>query len=167
MAFMATSSRPRKKRPCSICGRFFGADPRVGERQRTCGPACGKKLTQKRQAEWRKRNPDYEAARELRRRLDCAEKDGRVPGERPKSGPVARIPWRTVQTVIGVKQAVVLAFALQLLERGSQTMMAAEILAAGGFPGRVFTSGNQTEMAAQPPGGDDPRVLPLAHARRP
>ena len=162
---MAKSSRAHKGRPCSVCRKWFTPDPRVAGRQRTCGAACSKKLTQKRQAAWQKRNPDYEADRALRRKIDHAEKSGCPIEVRPGSQ-LARIPWRTVQTAIGVKQAVVLAFALRLLDRSSQTMMAAESLAAGQFPGRVFTYGNQTEMAGRPAGGDDSQDFPTL-ARRP
>lgn len=164
---MSKSSRACKKRPCSTCRKWFTPDPRIAGRQRTCGPACGKALGQKRQLDWRKRNPDYEADRELRRKIDRAETGGGSIEVRPSDSPLARIPWRTVQTAIGVKQAVVLAFALRVLDQGTQTMMAAESLASRQFPGRVFTSGNQTAMAARPVSQDDSQDVPPAHARRP
>ncbi len=163
---MAKSSRASKKRPCSVCRKWFTPDPRVAARQRTCGAACSKRLAQKQQAAWRGRNPDYEADRELRRRIEHAETSGSQIEVRPGSQ-LARIPWRTVQTAIGVKQAVVLAFALRVLDRGAQTMMAGESVATGQSPGRVFTSGNQTAMAARPASGDDSQDVPTAHARRP
>jgi hypothetical protein len=48
-----------RKRPCSICRRWFRPDPRVGLRQHTCGkPDCQAARRRKTQARWRTKNPD-------------------------------------------------------------------------------------------------------------
>ena len=44
---------------CVSCGRFFEADPRIGERQRSCGPKCGKEHKRLRDKAWRRKNPGY------------------------------------------------------------------------------------------------------------
>ena len=49
-----------RKKPCTICRRWFRPDPRVGTRQRACGnPDCQKARRQKTQSDWRNRNPGY------------------------------------------------------------------------------------------------------------
>ncbi len=49
-----------RKRPCTICRRWFRPNPRVGDRQRACGrPQCQTARRKKTQADWRDRNPGY------------------------------------------------------------------------------------------------------------
>ena len=63
---MAVASRTRRKRPCSICGRWFAPDPRVGGRQKCCSnPDCQKQRRARTQTAWRRRNPDYMRAYRL------------------------------------------------------------------------------------------------------
>lgn len=45
---------------CVLCGRFFVANPRLGDRQKCCGrPACGKQRKRLQERAWRRKNPDY------------------------------------------------------------------------------------------------------------
>jgi hypothetical protein len=45
---------------CVSCGQFFEANPRVGERQKSCGAtACRKKRKRMQERAWKARNPDY------------------------------------------------------------------------------------------------------------
>jgi hypothetical protein len=49
-----------KRIRCRYCKRLFIPDPRVGERQKTCGdPACQKAHKAGNNARWREKNPDY------------------------------------------------------------------------------------------------------------
>lgn len=49
-----------KRKRCRYCKRLFIPDPRVGERQKTCGdPLCQKSHKMQNNTRWRKRNPDY------------------------------------------------------------------------------------------------------------
>ena len=58
-----------KKRPCTICRRWFQREPQVTSRQRACNnPGCRAALRKKTQASWRQRNPDYAVARRLDQR---------------------------------------------------------------------------------------------------
>ena len=54
------------KKPCSVCGRWFFPDPRVGARQRTCGAACSAARRRRVQAAWREGHPDYWSAARVR-----------------------------------------------------------------------------------------------------
>ncbi len=152
---MATIVRTRKKRPCSICGRWFEPNPRAKAHQRACGAECQKELAHRRQADWRKKNPDYDSDRALRRQLDRTRTD-RGPAEVPR-GPVgARIPWRTVQTAVGPKMAVELAFALREPDRGRQTVVIAKKQSASQLPARLLANGDQTGIVDSPAFQDDP-----------
>ena len=49
-----------KRKRCRYCKRLCMPDPRVGERQKTCGdPVCQKAHKVENNACWRKKNPDY------------------------------------------------------------------------------------------------------------
>ena len=49
-----------KRKRCRYCKRLFLPDPRVGERQKSCGdPLCQKAHKVENNARWRGRNPDY------------------------------------------------------------------------------------------------------------
>jgi hypothetical protein len=67
-----TSARPEevaRKRPCTICRRWFRPDPRVGDRQRACSkPECLTARRQKTQPSWRSRNAGYALAWRIDRR---------------------------------------------------------------------------------------------------
>ncbi len=124
-------SRTRRRR-CCICRVLFRPDPRVGDRQKTCGsPACQRARATQRQAIWRQRNPDYFTDRRLRQRHQQAEL---ATAERPLVRPVVgspspvrappapqlpdpwrRIPWDLVQAELGVLTADVLALVIRLL----------------------------------------------------
>lgn len=105
-------TKPSRKRPCSVCRRWFQPAPRVAHCQKTCGSACSKKLAAKRDAKWRAENPDYEEHRRLGAALDRAEEA--TIKIQPATSPLAKVPWRNVQVALGGKAAVALAFALRL-----------------------------------------------------
>lgn len=49
-----------KRKRCCYCKSLFIPDPRVGQRQKTCGDhLCQKAHKAQNNARWRKRNPDY------------------------------------------------------------------------------------------------------------
>jgi len=78
-----------RKRPCSICRRWFRPDPRVGLRQHTCGkPDCQAARRKKTQARWRTKNPDYAAGYRLQRRNS----QERVPEPLRVPAPLNRLP---------------------------------------------------------------------------
>jgi hypothetical protein len=67
--------KPRK-RPCSICHKWFLPDVRQVGRQRTCGPECSGELHRRSCAEWNKKNAAYFKSNYLDRKL---EEHGRSP----------------------------------------------------------------------------------------
>ena len=60
-----------KKRPCRVCRKWFTPNPRLRDRQRTCGDEeCQRKWHAKKCAEWNRRNPAYFREIYLRGRLE-------------------------------------------------------------------------------------------------
>ena len=62
-----------RKRPCRICRRWFQPDPRLKERQMTCGSArCQREWHRKKCAEWNRKNSDYFRTNYLQKKIDAA-----------------------------------------------------------------------------------------------
>ncbi len=60
----------RKKRPCSICRKWFLPNPHEGARQATCGrPECQSERHRRSCRDWHRRNPDYDRERRLLERV--------------------------------------------------------------------------------------------------
>ena len=91
-----------RKRPCTICRRWFRPDPRVGERQRACDrPECQTARRRKTQASWRGRNPDYAIGWRLDRRKAQTEE----PEPLRLPAPLTRLPWSLAKDQFGVQGA--------------------------------------------------------------
>jgi len=106
-----------RKKPCSICHRWFRPDARVGKRQRACGRAdCQAAHRRKMQAVWRARNPDYFLAHRLQKR--SSEKQRAEPLRLP--GPLNRLPWDVAQDEFGVQGADFLGVMGKVLLRAAQ-----------------------------------------------
>jgi hypothetical protein len=92
-----------RKRPCSICRRWFRPDPRVGNRQHACGqPECQMSRRQKTQASWRRRNRDYAIAYRLDQRKAQA-----PPSPEPLRlpAPLNQLPWDIAKDEFGAEGA--------------------------------------------------------------
>lgn len=123
----------RRSRPCSVCRRWFVPDTRVGERQRTCGPACRREQKRRTQAAWSERNPGYWGARRLRAQEArvTARKEAKkpeIPARRPPDA-LRSIPTEIVQDAIGVKGFVLIQFIVRLMNRMAQDVMRDQVLA--------------------------------------
>jgi len=113
------------KRPCSICRRWFRADPRVGARQRTCSKQCKAELRKRTQSAWRKRNPEYGIARRLQERAD---EDERATARKPR--PLERLPWDLVKDEFGAQRTGILEEFGRLLVKHTKDEIRAQ---AGGI----------------------------------
>jgi len=90
-----------KKRPCSICRRWFYPDRRVGERQRACSEvSCQEARRARTQASWRRRNPDYFTARRLQLRR-VSQEEGAVLEPLQLPPPLSHLPWDMAQDEFG------------------------------------------------------------------
>ena len=80
-----------RKRPCTICRRWFRPNARVGDRQHACGnPECQTVRRQKTQADWRNRNPGYSIAWRIDQRA-AVQPEAPEPLRMPP--PLHRLPW--------------------------------------------------------------------------
>jgi hypothetical protein len=92
-----------RKRPCTICRRWFRPDPRVGTRQRACGnPGCQTSRRQKTQAKWRNQNPGYSIAWRIDRRA-AAQPEAPEPLRLPP--PLNQLPWDVAKDQFGAQGA--------------------------------------------------------------
>lgn len=90
-----------RKRPCTICRRWYRPDPRIGVRQRACGkPECQASRRSRTQASWRIRNPEYAAAYRIEQRaiaMDPPAEPLRMPS------PLNRLPWDLAKDQFGAQ----------------------------------------------------------------
>lgn len=108
----------RKKKPCSICRRWFEPDGRVAHRQHVCSsPECQRERRKRKQAVWRSSNPDYFAARRILERAGAK----RRPEPLRQHDPLNRLPWDILQDAIGVVGADFLGILVGLLLRRTQS----------------------------------------------
>ena len=115
-----------KKRPCRICRLWFYADPRVGDRQRTCSATeCQKTRRQKTKADWRRRNPDYFTARRI---LSRAAKGKTRPEPPSPPPPLDRLPWDIAQDQFGAQGAHFLGVMGGVLVRCAQDQRRAHLI---------------------------------------
>lgn len=117
------------KRPCRICRKWFIPNPRLGERQRTCGAAeCQKQWHKRTCADWNRKNRDYSRENYLRKRLQiavAAQSSHSSPQSPPSPAfpePVAPLdyPRTVVQEVIWAQPLIIIEYIVRLLTRGLQ-----------------------------------------------
>jgi len=125
-----------KKRPCRICRRWYMPDPRVGDRQKTCGnPRCKRQWHRRKCAEWNKRHSDYFKSNYLHKKLETQSEPISTPAQGaakslvpPKSRLETGLPIGYVQDVIGIQHLIIIEYFAQLLVRRFQTMIKEQVL---------------------------------------
>ena len=135
-----------KKRPCSICRRWFRPDVRVGSRQRTCNrPECQAARRSKTQASWRKRNPDYPLAWRIqfRSELKPPPQSMRLPA------PLSDLPWDIAQEEFGVKGAAFIGIMGGLMLRSLKDQIKRQPIDLSGDPRTLPLVAAKDEMPAQ------------------
>src|ERR1035441_1077213 len=92
-----------RKRPCTVCRRWFRPDPRIGARQRACkAPQCQTARQQKTQASWRNRNRGYAIAWRIDRR---ATQLPQPPEALRLPAPLNQLPWDVAKDEFGAQGA--------------------------------------------------------------
>ncbi len=134
-----------RKRPCTICRRWFRPDPRVGTRQRACGQAdCQAARRQQTQAAWRARNPDYFIARRMQARSTLSQ----PPEPLRLTSPLNRLPWDLAQDQFGVQGADFLG------------VMGTVLLGVAQDQSKAYPTDSRTVASTlPPPGGQDQSAL--------
>jgi len=125
-------NRKSKKRPCRICRKWFTPDPRLGDRQKTCGKErCKRKWHAKKCAEWNKKNRSYFQAIYLGSKLESSKPPSQTdrrpppssnpdktdPARPPSSRSTPQLPGDVIQDVIGVQPLIIIEYVAQLLVR--------------------------------------------------
>ena len=129
--------RKSRKRPCRICRKWFCPDPRVGERQKTCGAkGCQDKWHSKKSAEWNKKNPAYFREIYLSKKLSVVNVATGTEDHHPQlsntierdlpaksSARSGQLPRNLIQEVIGAQSLVIIEYMNQLLFNSFQEVM--------------------------------------------
>lgn len=104
-----------RKRPCRICRKWFSPDPRLGERQRTCGSTeCQRQWHTKKCREWNKKNRPYFQEIYLERCLaSYATPVGQTAAKPLDEATAVPLPATTVQEVISIQQLVIIKYLLR------------------------------------------------------
>ena len=127
---MEQKSRPRK-RPCRVCGKWFMPNPRLGDRQKTCGAEeCQRRRHTDKCAQWNRQNRTYFKEIHLKKRLQSqssSDAQNAPPSSpparanRPQKGPPPlHLPLRIIQEEIGVQQSVIIEYIVRVLQRAVQ-----------------------------------------------
>jgi len=122
--------RQRKKRPCRICRKWFLPNPRLDDRQKTCGaPECQRQWHVRKCAEWNLKNRACSKESYLRGRIESLGTGTSLSSLPPPALPTPQYaspldyPRRVVQEVIGMKQLVIIEYIVRLLLRGVQEVI--------------------------------------------
>ncbi len=122
-----------KKRPCSICRRWFMPHPRLKDRQRTCGdPECRREQHRRKCAEWNERNGGYFKTNFLQKKLGSKSKKTQLKS-RLKTG----LPKDLVQEVIGMQHLVIMEYLAQLIFLRFQDVINAQLVGNTNQTGRL------------------------------
>jgi len=145
-----------KKRPCRICRKWFTPNPRVGNRQKTCGSKeCQKKWHAKKCSQWNRQNRACFQATNLSKKLQAVKNQetaiGKPPFQLPKLGISPKLPQEVIQEVIGAQQFVIVDYLSQVLLRSIQEVISiqhADILKeVRRLPQRGYSRGNSQKRA--------------------
>ena len=113
-----------KKRPCRICRHWFVPNPRLKDRQMTCGdPGCKKEWHRRKCREWNRKNTDYFRSNYLQKKLHAACQSGTPPSLRPATRLKSGLPHLFVQEVISIQHLIIIEYFGQLLLRRFQEVL--------------------------------------------
>src|SRR5580658_10061800 len=145
-----------RKRPCTICRRWFRADPRVGDRQRACGePECQTSRRQKTQASWRKLNPGYA----ISWRLDQRQTQAEPPEPLRLPAPLNQLPWHIAKDQFGQQGADFIGVMGALMVRTAKDQIRLYLTDPAGVPHILPLSAQKTRS-----GFPHTQVSPENHA---
>jgi len=131
-----------RKRPCSICRRWFRPNVCVGDRQHTCSqPTCQTARRKKTQAKWRAKNPDYGTAYRIQQRSAQAQ----APEPLRVPPPLNQLPWDLAKDQFGSQGADFLGVMGALLLRCAKDQFSAHQLDSMRVPGALPPSAAQDQ----------------------
>jgi len=142
----------RKKRPCSICRKWFLPNAREGKRQKTCGsPECQRERHRRSCQDWHRRNPDYDRERRLRKRLrrqETAENETRF-----QVDPTSRIDATAARDAVGLDSAVIIEETGKVIVKWVRDAVDAETETRCGFARQLMPPGKRDVIgeSSRPP----------------
>ena len=136
----------RKKRPCSVCRRWFLPDARVGDRQLTCSAdACQQARHRRADQAWHARHRDYDRARRWQAAI-AASKAGAEFAAPTRPACLAGVPWDVAQDVMRGEAVVIIAGVARVLTQHAQDEMRRQVVEVTRQFGRVPPGPAQDEM---------------------
>src|SRR5665213_241415 len=130
-----------RKRPCTICRRWFRPNPRVGDRQRACGKReCQTARRQKTQANWRDRNQGYAIAWRIDQRATQSE----TPEPLRLPAPLNQLPWNFAKDQFGAQGADFIGVLGALIIRTAKDQIRPHLIDPTGVPGTLPPSPQKT-----------------------
>ena len=135
-----------RKRPCTICRRWFRPSPRVGVRQRACGnPDCQTARRKKTTADWRKRNPGYAIAWRIDQRAAQTE----TPDPLRLPAPLNQLPWNFAKDQFGTQGADFIGLMGALMIRTAKDQIRPYLIDPTGVPGTLPLPAQKTSSGFQ------------------
>lgn len=124
------SKNKNRKRPCRICGKWFTPDPRLGERQKTCGATeCQRQWHVKKCRQWNKENRAYFEEIYLEKSLaSCGAGEKQATATPVAPNAPASLPAKVVQEVIGIQQIVIIRYFVRQSFRRFQEVMQGQLI---------------------------------------
>ena len=126
--------RSSRRRPCSICGRWFAPNPRSGDRQKTCGSdECKRKQHTRSCRRWNRKNRQYFKEIYLTKRLEAGS-SLRSDRSSVETTPIRQrisllhISPEVVQDVIRRQPLVIMEYIMRMLFRSFQDVIRVELL---------------------------------------
>jgi len=155
--------RKHQKRPCRVCGKWYLPNPRLGDRQQTCGAVeCQRKWHARKCAEWNRQNPAYFKEIYLRGRLEsfgsgpparspssCTSR--RINDPLPRRSSPLDLPQEVIKEVIEVKQLIIIEYIVRLLRRGFQEVMHIQLVENQKEIRRLLLSSVSRDDSQKPP----------------
>jgi len=130
-----------KKKPCSICGRWFLPNSRVGKRQRVCSnPECQRERHRRDCARWHKNNRDYDREGRLRGKLIIEESRGKKAVE---VDPLGQVNETVARDLVGLQVYVFIDELVKVLIVWMRDLVSEKLSETKG------QSGKQVEVSAR------------------
>jgi len=129
------------KKPCRVCRRWYRPDPRVGERQKTCGsPQCQREWNRRLSQARRAREPYLEREDRLRDRLQ------RVEGVEVGGLPQRALNQEAARQAIGTEALVVIDEHCRVVLERVRHEYPVQLPVSQGKSGRLLPGGARHEM---------------------
>jgi len=145
-----------RKRPCTICRRWFRQNPRVGDRQRACDkPECQTARRRKTQTNWRNRNLGYAIAW----RIDQRAAQPETPEPLRLPAPLTQLPREVAKDQFGLQGADFIGLMGALMVRTAKDQIRPYLIDPAGLLGALPLAPQKTRS-----GFEHTRTQPADHA---